>query len=643
MTAQLRTVPNPPPQARRVGRLPLRLTLAGASLVALILIVTLSLGAYPASAYDDDYPAPEDLSAEAGHDHVTITWVDPDTPTAIWVYTYYYVKDPVGDDLFEQDLTQINGRTYASSQVANSITIDNLEPAANYGIWFRYACVANNEQGQIVSPYAFTRVTTTSTSEPTVQSAEWADQQVTITLAPHPDQTVTRYESSANGGQDWTSVPETDNDTTILTVTGLTNGVLTTVQIRAVTPNGFGTETSYQGYPLPWLQVDETQTWSWGIPGSPPTLLDMIWENPQLSVIDGYQIRLDDDEEWFDVPYSVLDSGHFSLPPAGIGGLYSNYDSDPGRVHTFGLRPVVGDQPGPASYSRGTIAQLSNFTLTSDEHSIRMTGNFTCWVPGTLCEYSLQTGDDPYVWAPMPTDEDGNFDITISNLQSDTKYWITPRASSGSLVNQMVAGTILTKPTPGFLKDVTINASVTVLKPGETVALTADVVKGGDEDVSFYCQYQAKSENDDTWWDSGYIKGDCKREVSKDSSASYDFRLVLKDLSGNVLMISNVVKVTWQYPDDGGTIHASPKSANLGESVVLYVDTAPEHGDDYTCQFQAQVGSDPTWWDSGEENSDCARTITKDYPVNYTFQVLIKKPDGTIYESANTVEVSWHE
>ena len=172
--------------------------------------------------------APENLSATPGETEVTLTWNDPGNPM-ITKYQYRR-KTGTGDYGYWIDISGSDAST-------DSYTVTGLDNGTEYTFGVRAKNVGGNGSAAAVT-------VTTLPAAPVDFQATAGDTRVTLTWDAANDDTITRWEYQQKQGMGdygaWTSITNSNADTTAHALESLTNDTQYTFRLRAVNATGNG-------------------------------------------------------------------------------------------------------------------------------------------------------------------------------------------------------------------------------------------------------------------------------------------------------------------------------------------------------------------------------------------------------------------
>ena len=290
-------------------------------------------GAGPASDGDSatplGVPATPVLSAQAGDGQVTLSWtkhVPTDPVTIAPITRYRYSK---GD-----------GATFADiddSDAANlAYTVTGLENLTTY----YFQIIAVNAIGETASNRRSATPASGTPAAPNL-TAVAGDTQVRLTWDDPNDSSIDKYRYSTDGGTNFKDIPGSGASTTGHTVTGLTNNLEYTFEVRAVDDHALepnGPAANDKATPM----------------GTPPNKPDMLtatggnnrvtltWSDPDDSSIDKYQYQqlqadeVGDFSDWGDVWVDIVLGDIENIDENTIGYTVSNLTN--GKRYKFRIR-----------------------------------------------------------------------------------------------------------------------------------------------------------------------------------------------------------------------------------------------------------------------------------------------------------------
>ena len=297
-----------------------------------------------------------------------------------------------------------------------------------------------------------------------------SDRQVTLnwtTWTPNTDNVLQsiQYRTKKLGetwNPDWTNIPDSNDATATHTLRDLTNGVAHTIELRAVFIRDGQTIQSGSA------SVNTTPRGPLTAPGSLDASTEgdggvrLSWSDPADSTLTRYQYRgrnTSDDgwkPDWTNVPGSnALTTSH------ALTGLRKNIR------HTFEVRTLRGDQPGPTSRSsvipRGTLPHMQNLAAVADDQQVTLSWDN----PGdhgiTGYQYRHRAETDS-AWNPdwtiVPRSNASTTSFTVRPLVNITSYTLEVRAIRGLEEGQAASVSATTPDGPATVPNVPTNLRV---------------------------------------------------------------------------------------------------------------------------------------------------------------------------------------
>ena len=214
--------------------------------------------------------APTNLSAAPGETEVTLTWDDPGNNT---ITKYQYRRKTGAGDY--GNWTEIGG----SGASTDSYTVTGLTSSTAYTFEVRAKNVGGNGA-------AATVIAATLPAAPTNLWPDPGDSAVTLSWTNPGGDTITKYQVSTDGGENFTDIDGSNADTTEHTVPGLTNGTEYTFKLRARNASGPGRASTATATPRapPAAPADLSATAGNG-------QVTLSWTNPGDNTITKYQYR----------------------------------------------------------------------------------------------------------------------------------------------------------------------------------------------------------------------------------------------------------------------------------------------------------------------------------------------------------------
>ncbi len=376
---------------------------------------------------------------EPGDGEVSV-WVAPPVDTGGVTVTGYEVRKKVAGgvyDAWEALGTSVRGTSSArpSAERGSGAVVKNLVNGVGYTFQVR----AKNAFG--VGPEKESSVVV-PVGSPTAGElrAEAGDARVVLSWSAGDagGSTVTEWQyrqQPGDGGYGpWVAIADSDAETATHTVTGLSNGISYTFQIRALTPNRQVTGDPFESPPVTPATVppppvgltatrgDESVTLSWapGVSGRPG-------QDDYAATTTGWQYRMKtangDFGEWADIDDSDADTTSHDVT-----------DLTNGVAYTFDIRAVNTMGNGAAASATATPATVPSapeVTVTAANRMVTLewtaTGNGGTPITG----WQLRTNDGE--WADLDTTEANS--VPLPNLTNGVAYAFDIRA-----VNAVGAG-----------------------------------------------------------------------------------------------------------------------------------------------------------------------------------------------------------
>ena len=239
--------------------------------------------------------APANLAAMPANGQAVLTWDDPNDSS---ITKYQYRQRVSGADF--GDWSDIGG----SSATTTTYTVTGLTNGSPYGFELRAVNASGDGKASSVgtTPIAVP-------DAPTISSATPGDGQVVLAWNDPSDRSITEYQvrskvrsSDDNTYTDWASIPVTDPNAppTGYIVTGLTNGTEYTFAVRAVNDPGNGPASTVTARPIAPPAAPEISSVGPGY-----RQVELEWADPNDSTITGYQVSINGDDNFTDIPNSA--------------------------------------------------------------------------------------------------------------------------------------------------------------------------------------------------------------------------------------------------------------------------------------------------------------------------------------------------
>ena len=239
--------------------------------------------------------APVNLAAMPANGQAVLTWDDPNDSS---ITKYQYRQRVSGADF--GDWSDIGG----SSATTTTYTVTGLTNGSAYGFELRAVNASGDGEASSVgaTPIAVP-------DAPTISSATPGDGQVVLAWNDPSDRSITKYQvrskvrnSDDNTYTDWANILVTDPTAppTGYTVTGLTNGTEYTFAVRAVNDPGNGPASTVTARPIAPPAAPEISSVGPGY-----RKVTLTWADPNDSTITGYQVSINGDDNFTDIPNSA--------------------------------------------------------------------------------------------------------------------------------------------------------------------------------------------------------------------------------------------------------------------------------------------------------------------------------------------------
>ena len=281
---------------------------------------------------------PSGLSAVGKTTAVDLSWTAlGDTTVTGWQYRYKTSS--------QSDYPTTGAGSWAdvtsSGAATTAVTVTGLTNGTSYSFQVRAA----NAYGSSDASDAATAAPEAVAAAPSGFAASGGDEQVTLSWTDPSDGTIDgyeyRYRTAGGTWGSWTTISNSDADTTSVTVTGLDNGTSYDFSVRAVNNNGVGAASTLSNVGTDLLApVGLTAT-------AGNTSVTLAWTDPSNSSISGWKYRYKTGSNdfpssgagsWTSVPSATASTTGYTV--TGLNNL---------TVHTFELRAVNNIGDGPAS------------------------------------------------------------------------------------------------------------------------------------------------------------------------------------------------------------------------------------------------------------------------------------------------------
>ena len=227
-------------------------------------------------------PAPANFAATSGDDRQsTLSWDDPNEAS---IAGYQYRHRPTSFTAWDPDWTDIPN----SSATTTSYTVTGLTNGLEYTFEVR---ATRGGTGGPASSSAGTPGGVLRAVE-NLRAAPAGDGEITLRWDDARDATITRYQYRHRIGEgawnpDWTDIPNSGPTTTSHTLTGLTNNIEHTFEVRSKRDMLEGPESRTTGTP----RLPLAAPTSFVATSGDDRRSTLSWENPNDRTVDGYQYR----------------------------------------------------------------------------------------------------------------------------------------------------------------------------------------------------------------------------------------------------------------------------------------------------------------------------------------------------------------
>ena len=347
--------------------------------------------------------APTNLSAAPGETEVTLTWDDPGNNT---ITKYQYRRKTGAGDY--GNWTEIGG----SGASTDSYTVTGLTSSTAYTFEVRAKNVGGNGA-------AATVIAATLPAAPTNLWPDPGDSAVTLSWTNPGGDTITKYQVSTDGGENFTDIDGSNADTTEHTVPGLTNGTEYTFKLRARNASGPGRASTATATPRapPAAPADLSATAGNG-------QVTLSWTNPGDNTITKYQYRRKTGTgtygNWTDIGGSSWTTTTYTVT-----GL-SN-----GTQYTLALRAVNAIDEGPASTKNATPLWGAPANLSATPGNAGVTLTWTDPGDSTITEYQVSTNGG-VTFTDIGGSGADTIQHTVTGLTNGTEYTLALRAANAS-------------------------------------------------------------------------------------------------------------------------------------------------------------------------------------------------------------------
>ena len=373
--------------------------------------------------------AVEGLAARAGAGQVVLAWVDPDDAHII---KYQYRQSTDGGTSWLPEWTDMSG----SGATTTSHTVTGLTNGTEYTFEVR----AVNGEGAGVGSVSVTATPVPPLGVPTGFTVAVGDGQVTLSWDDPGNTGITKYQVRHNSGSwwrvlltGWTEMAGSGATTTSHTVTGLSNGIAYTFQIRAANDGRKG-----DGSGLVTVRL--------GPPGAPAGLA-AVADNGRVSL--SWAVGLDNVEAISSYQYRSSSDGGSTWDPewtdiAGSGATTASHTVTGltnGTEHTFEVRAVNGAGTGASASVAATPLVIDPPGAPAGLAAVAGNGRVALgWTDPedvSISRYQYRrSSDGGGTWDPEWTDISGSGAATaghtVIGLLNGTEYTFEVRAVNGA-------------------------------------------------------------------------------------------------------------------------------------------------------------------------------------------------------------------
>ena len=373
--------------------------------------------------------APTGLTLTPGFEKVTLRWTNP-TGGATLTDTEYRYKPKASDDSDYTDWTAIDS-------VVTTKEVAGLDRGVRYTFQVRAVnATGDGSPSSEASAWTYPAAPENLTAAP-------GDKLVSLTWDDPSNSSITRYEyqqtTSGSCSGAWTSMTDSNADTTQFVKSGLTNGTDYTFCVRAYSAGAGATsaKATAQPQPLPAMPASADAT------ATDASSATVTWSYATLSLIEKFQVRYRAGAEawgsWTDVAKTTS-----PLTYTVSSGL------DYGTVYTFEVRAVNNQsKAGPAAQARAATAPAKPTGLSAAPgfRQVTLTWDDPDYTSITHWQYSKDNGT---TWTSVPGSGATTTSYTVTDLVSNRAYAFKVRAvnaAGNGAASDAVSSTPPAKPT----------------------------------------------------------------------------------------------------------------------------------------------------------------------------------------------------
>lgn len=463
-----------------------------------------------------------------------------------------------GSAIINYEYTLDGGTTWIAftpSRTISPLSITGLTNGTNYTIQLR----ARNAIGASTPSVSVNATPAAAPAAPTQLVATPGDRQITLNFVPAVDngKPVTNYQYSLNGSANWISINPTVTSGPII-ITGLVNGTMYSIQLRAVNVIGAGLASS-------------TVTAIPGLPPQPPVNLVATPGNNQISIsftagsnngnnITNYQYSLDGGLTWISLNPAR------AISPSTITNLTN------GQNYTIQLRAVNAIGPSAASLpvsATPTPPPAAPAGLSYTTPNIFLLGSsITDITPavsgGVVTNYTISPALPAGLTMNAST---GIINGSPTTVSTQRNYTVTATNAGGSTTSAVSIAVVTVLP-PSSLSYTSPNSFVL----GTTIANLTPTVSGGA--VSNYSSSPALPAGLTLNAVTGVISG-----TPTAASTQRNYTITAKNAGGST---SFVLAITVTYPPAPSALsYTTPNSFLLGRAITNLVPTVVGKVDSY--------------------------------------------------------------
>ena len=539
--------------------------------------------------------APAGLEADPGAEGVTLSWTGPGAGAVVTGY----------------EVSTDGGENFASIADSNGSTISHLVEGLAGGTAYTFAVRAVNESG---AGAASSIDKTTVPDKPTGLAATAGDAEVALSWTDPGDDTIDRYQFSTDGGETFAAIDPSNATTTTHTVTGLDNGTLYTLAVRAVNGSGAGAAASVTATPLAVPRAPANLAAAVAIGG-----VTLSWDSPpadtSVGAIAGYEVSTDAGDN-----FVAIEGSNGST----ISHLVE--DLDGGTAYTFAVRAVNASGKGAASSVAATTLPAAPANLGAAAAIGGVTLSWTDPGDDTIDRYQFSTdyntADDTGTFTDIAGSDGDTVEHLVTGLDGGTAYTFAVRAATVSgAAGAASSATATTLPSaPANLRAAPGIGEVTLSwdDPGDSTinryqvstdggATFADIGNGDLETADGTTSYTVGNLSGGTAYTFAVRAATASDAVGAASSATATTLPAAPENLKAAVAIGEVT-LSWDDPDDGtiakyrvsadydpatgaGTFTDIPDSAPGGANATGYTVTGLDGGTEYTFAVRAATAS----------------------------------------------------